>query len=147
MTFPLAGAFHGFSPVLIPYNQPHNFVVAMLQKSGADSLIAEAGSIPLSDVAKGVPNLKQAIWVVEKTSRHVDWNEVPEGAGGKVEVSTWHELVQDNLAGASTQLPQYSTGDRAENIVTVWQDREGAEGEIVEFTQQVGVSMVVWFRS
>lgn len=109
----------------------------MLQHSGADSLIAEAGSIPLNDVANGVPNLKQAIWVVEKTSRHVDWNEVPEGTGGKVEVSTWHELVQDNAAGATTELPQYATGDRAQNLVTIWQDREGSEGETVEFTQQV----------
>lgn len=109
----------------------------MLQRSGADSLIAEAGSIPLSDVAQGVPNLKQAIWVVEKTSRHVDWNEVPEGAGGKVEVSTWHELVQDHVASASLELPQYSTSDKAANIITVWQDREGGEGEVVEFTQQV----------
>ncbi|KAL0258599.1 hypothetical protein SLS55_006096 [Diplodia seriata] len=136
LTTVFAGAFYGFSPVLIPYNQPHNIVVAMLQHSGADSLIAEAGSIPLSDVAQGVPNLKQAIWVVEKTSRHVDWNEVPEGAGGKVEVSTWHELVQDNLASATTDLPQYATGDKAPNLITIWQDREGSEGETVEFTQQ-----------
>ncbi|KAF2140356.1 uncharacterized protein K452DRAFT_274074 [Aplosporella prunicola CBS 121167] len=131
-----AAAFYGFSPVLLPYNQPHDVVVSMLQRSEADSLIAEAGSIPLTDVTNGVPNLKQLIWVVEKTSRHVDWNEVPEGAGGRIEVSSWHEVIQDNISEANADLPANVSGQKAENLFMVWQDRVGGPGEIVEFTQQ-----------
>ncbi|KAK7541493.1 hypothetical protein BKA81DRAFT_407365 [Phyllosticta paracitricarpa] len=131
-----AAAFYGFSPVLIPYNQSHDVVNSLLRKSGADVLVAAAGSIPLADVAKGVPSLKQAIWVVEKTSRHVDWNEVPEGTGGKIEVSTWHELVQDNIGGASVEVPSHVDQGPAADLFFVWQAGVGADGEIVQFTQQ-----------
>ncbi|KAK8229051.1 hypothetical protein HDK77DRAFT_283641 [Phyllosticta capitalensis] len=131
-----AAAFYGFSPVLIPYNQSHDVVNSLLRKSGADVLVAAAGSIPLVDVAKGVPSLKQAIWVVEKTSRHVDWNEVPEGTGGKVEVSTWHELVQDNIGSASAEVPGHVDQGPAADLFFIWQAGVGADGEIIQFTQQ-----------
>ncbi|KAF2871099.1 hypothetical protein BDV95DRAFT_495051 [Massariosphaeria phaeospora] len=128
-----AGAFYGFSPVLIPYNQPHAVVIDLLLQTGADALIAEAGSVPLAEVSKGVPGLRQVIWTVEKTSRHMDWNEVPEGFGGKIDVSVWHELVQDNKTGAA-ELPQSPA--QPPNIVFIWQEAVGKPAEIVKFTQQ-----------
>jgi acyl-CoA synthetase (AMP-forming)/AMP-acid ligase II len=128
-----AGAFYGFSPILIPYNQPQPTLIELLIRTGADSLIAEAGSIPLHDVSKGVSGLRQVIWTVEKTSRHMDWNEVPEGIGGKIDVSVWHQLVQDQKNG-SPQLP--SDNEKAANVVFLWQEGTSKSAEIVEFTQQ-----------
>ncbi|KAF2125369.1 hypothetical protein P153DRAFT_370043 [Dothidotthia symphoricarpi CBS 119687] len=128
-----AGAFYGFTPILIPYNQPHPTLVELLLHTGADSLIAQAGSIPLADVSRAVPGLRQIIWTVEKTSRHMDWSEVPEGIGGNIDVSVWHQLVQDQ-ASSSFQLP--SNSDKAPNVVFLWQEAAGKPAEIVEFTQQ-----------
>jgi acyl-CoA synthetase (AMP-forming)/AMP-acid ligase II len=128
-----AGAFYGFTPILIPYNQPHPVLVDLLVQTGADALIAEAGSVPLADVIRGAPGLRQIIWTVAKTSRHMDWNEVPEGIGGKIDVSVWHQLVQEQQDGAA--LPA-STG-KAPGVVFLWQEAVGKPAEIVEFTQQV----------
>ncbi|KAJ4293644.1 hypothetical protein N0V90_008928 [Kalmusia sp. IMI 367209] len=128
-----AGAFYGFTPVLIPYNQPHQTLTELLNQTNVDSLIAEAGSIPLADVGKSVSSLRQVIWTVEKTSRHMDWNEVPEGIGGKIDVSVWHQLVQDQKNG-NVELPQ-DTG-KAPNVVFLWQESVGKSVDIVEFTQQ-----------
>ncbi|KAJ4346719.1 uncharacterized protein N0V89_010651 [Didymosphaeria variabile] len=128
-----AGAFYDFVPILIPYNQPHQTLIELLSKTNADSLVAEAGSVPLADVGKGVSSLRQVIWTVEKTSRHMDWNEVPEGIGGKTDVSVWHQLVQDQKAG-SPELPK--DAGKAPNVVFLWQEGAGKAAEIVEFTQQ-----------
>jgi hypothetical protein len=128
-----AGAFYGFTPILIPYNQPHPTLVDLLIQTGADALIAEAGSVPLADVIQGASGLRQIIWTVEKTSRHMDWSEVPEGIGGKIDVSVWHELVQDQQNGAAA-LP--SNTDKAPGVVFLWQEAVGKSAEIVEFTQQ-----------
>lgn len=130
-----AGAFYGFTPILIPYNQPHPTLVELLVRSKADTLIAEAGSIPLADITQGASALRQIIWTVEKTSRHMDWSEVPEGIGGKIDVSVWHELVQDQKNGAEAVLP--STTEKPPSVVFLWQEAVGKSAQLVEFTQQV----------
>jgi acyl-coenzyme A synthetase/AMP-(fatty) acid ligase len=132
-----AGAFYGFTPILIPYNQPHPVLVELLVKTGADTLIAQAGSVPLAHVIQGASGLRQIVWTVEKTSRHMDWSEVPEGIGGKIDVAVWHELVQDQQEGAAT-LP--TTNEKAPGIVFLWQEAVGKPAEVVEFTQQVCLS-------
>jgi acyl-CoA synthetase (AMP-forming)/AMP-acid ligase II len=129
-----AGAFYGFTPILIPYNQPHPVLVDLLVQTGADAIIAEAGSIPLADVIRGASGLRQIVWTVEKTSRHMDWNEVPEGIGGKIDVSVWHQLVQEQQDGTATLPP---TTGKAPGVVFLWQEAVGKSAEIVEFTQQV----------
>ncbi|KAG9202570.1 hypothetical protein G6514_004308 [Epicoccum nigrum] len=128
-----AGAFYGFTPILIPYNQPHTTLVELLQATGADALIAQAGSVPLAHVTRSVPALRQVVWTVEKTSRHMDWNEVPEGIGGKVDVSVWHELVQDSKYTEDV-LPS-NTG-KAPGVVFLWQEAVGKPADMVEFSQQ-----------
>lgn len=129
-----AGAFYGFTPILIPYNQPHAILVELLAKTGADALVAQAGSVPLADVIRGAAGLRQIIWTVEKASRHMDWSEVPEGIRGKIDVSAWHDLVQDQQ-DATAVLP--TTTEKAPNVVFLWQEAAGKSAEIVEFTQQV----------
>lgn len=139
-----AGAFYGFTPILIPYNQPHPALVDLLVQTGADALIAEAGSIPLAEVGRGASALRQIIWTVEKTSRHMDWSEVPEGIGGKIDVSVWHELVQEQKNGAAS-LP--STTEKPPGVVFLWQETAGKSAEIVEFTQQVDTLLVPHFSA
>jgi acyl-CoA synthetase (AMP-forming)/AMP-acid ligase II len=133
-----AGAFYGFTPILIPYNQPHQTLAELLLQTGADALIAEAGSVPLAELSQGVTGLRSIIWTVEKTSRHMDWSEVPEGIGGKVDVAVWHELVQEQK-NATTPLP--STSGKPPNVVFLWQEAVGKSAEIVEFTQQVRMTI------
>lgn len=129
-----AGAFYGFTPILIPYNQPHTALVELLLQTKADSLIAQAGSVPLADVTRGASGLRQIIWTVEKSSRHMDWSEVPEGIGGKIDVSVWHELVSDRKNGTA-QLP--TTTEKPPNVTFLWQETTGKSAETVEFSQQV----------
>ncbi|KAF9691368.1 hypothetical protein EKO04_010914 [Ascochyta lentis] len=133
LTVLFAGAFYGFTPVLVPYNQPHTTLLHLLQQTGADSLIAQAGSVPLAHVTQSVPALRQVVWTVEKTSRHMDWSEVPEGIGGNLDVSVWHELVQD-AKHSDDVLPSDTT--KAPNVVFLWQEAVGKPAEVVEFTQQ-----------
>lgn len=128
-----AGAFYAFTPILIPYNQPHATLVELLASTGADALIAQAGSVPLAHVIQGAPRLRQIIWTVEKTSRHMDWSEVPEGIGGKIDVSVWHDLVQDQR-DVNAALP--TTNEKAPNVVFLWQEAVGKSADVVEFTQQ-----------
>jgi acyl-coenzyme A synthetase/AMP-(fatty) acid ligase len=138
-----AGAFYGFTPILIPYNQPHPTLVNLLLQTGADALVAEAGSVPLADVIKGAPNLRQIIWTVEKSSRHMGWSEVPEGIGGKIDISVWHELVQDQQS-ADIALP--TTTEKVPPVVFLWQEAVGKSAEIVEFTQQVRAHFICLLR-
>ncbi|KAF2646775.1 hypothetical protein P280DRAFT_386650 [Massarina eburnea CBS 473.64] len=128
-----AGAFYDFVPVLIPFNQPHPTLIELLNRANVDSLISEAGAIPLDDVGKGVSALRNVIWTVEKTSRHMDWNEVPEGIGGRIEVSVWHQLVQDHK-NEDFALPQDE--GKAPPVVFLWQEAPGKSAEFVEFTQR-----------
>ncbi|KAF2754807.1 hypothetical protein EJ05DRAFT_443142 [Pseudovirgaria hyperparasitica] len=134
-----AGAFYGFTVILLPYNQSHPNLAGLLNTTGADALVAAAGSFPLEDISRQAISLKQVIWSVEKTSRHVGWSEVPAGIGGKVDVSVLHELVKDGKASA--ELPNDSTTEPG-NVVFVWQDTEGKGGEVIEFTQKNIVAAV-----
>jgi acyl-CoA synthetase (AMP-forming)/AMP-acid ligase II len=128
-----AGAFYDFSPILIPYNQSHPVLIDLLRQTGADTLIAQAGSVPLSEVGKGVPGLRRVVWNVAKSSRHMEWSEVPEGIGGSIDVTVWHELLQDANNGDAV-LP--TSTSKAPNVVFLWQEAVSKPAEIIEFTQQ-----------
>jgi len=119
----------------VPYNQPHSVVIKLLQELGVTSLVANAGSLPLSDLCKSVSNLGQIVWVVEKTSRHMDWSGTPEEAAGRVAVSVWHDLVQENQS-ANAELPA-NEGVEPGNVSQVWLIKQGVLGKVVEFTQKV----------
>jgi acyl-CoA synthetase (AMP-forming)/AMP-acid ligase II len=131
-----AAAFYGFTPILIPYNQPHQTLIDLLNETKADALIAQAGSVPLAEVTQGAAGLRSIIWTVDVLNRHMDWSEVPEGIGGKIDVAVWHELVAENKNPATT-LP--STAGKPPNVVFLWQEAVGKPAEIVEFTQQVSL--------
>lgn len=101
---PPAAAFYGFRPVLVPHNLQTDQLVAHLQQVKPDFLIAEAGALEIDSVVSACSSLKHVIWVVKEGSRHMDWNVVPEGAGGKVEVVVWHELVDERKTLTSSDV-------------------------------------------
>ncbi|RDI84338.1 Pescadillo [Venturia inaequalis] len=128
-------SFYGLTPILIPYDHPTTEIIGLLQKTKADVLIAEAGSLPLQEVAQKHKSLKQVVWVVEKTSRHMDWTEVPKEIGGNVDVSVWHQLVQDSQDVTTADMPDIKSEELGK-IVIVCADKPGSEERIIEFTQQ-----------
>jgi AMP-binding enzyme len=129
-------SFYGLTPILIPYDHPTREIISLLRETKADVLIAEAGCLPLQEVAKRHTSLKQVIWVVEKTSRHMDWTEVPKDIGGKIDVSVWHQLIQDHQDISTSDMPNLKSEDLGK-IVTVCADKPGSKERIVEFTQNV----------
>lgn len=130
-----AGAFYGFTVILIPYNQSHPMLIQLLSQIEADALVAEAGAVPLEQIAQKAAGVRQVIWSVEKTSRHMDWNEVPEGIGGNIDVSVWHELVRDHKGNAA--LPELDDKITPPGVVFLWQDGTNEPADIVEFSQLV----------
>lgn len=114
-------------------------IARILEQTHASILIAGAGAIPLKEVMKHYSGLKQVVWVVERTSRHMDWNEIPEGVGGKAEIAVWHEIVnsrEDSPTSHPTSNFSYSSQP---NVISVYKkQRFRNEGyEVVEFTQKV----------
>jgi hypothetical protein len=114
-------------------------VVSALKTTGADALVAAAGSLPLEMLSNSNATLKQVVWVVEKTSRHMDWTDVPEGLGGSIDVSVWHETVQDHHGDAPT-FPDLQS-DQLGKIITLWDFEALQSGSktptesVIEFTQ------------
>ncbi|KAL8727155.1 MAG: hypothetical protein Q9181_005810 [Wetmoreana brouardii] len=130
-----ASAFYGFTPILIPQGQSLESLGKALKIANAETLVTGAGSVPLQGLLEQYPELRQVIWVVEKTSRHMDWNEVPEGVGGRAEIAVWHDIIEERRASVTSELPS----DRAPtNVVVISKDASGqpAEVGIAEFTQQ-----------
>lgn len=128
-----AAAFYGFTPVLIPFNQEDHVARKLLNLSQADYLVSAAGAIPLEKLKQECPSIIEVISVVEKTSRHMDWDN--EGS------STWHEIVEAAAGTASTDLPLVENAE-VKDIVTIWQNDTPISGEIVAFTQKNIVSAV-----
>lgn len=134
-----AAAFYNFSPVLVPQQQSIETLSNMLRTTHAEILITSAGSISLQGLLAQHPALKQVIWVVEGTSRHMDWNEVPEGVGGNAEIAVWHDIIEERKSSVSTDFPADDPAKPPTNVITISQDASKREFEIVEFTQQVGL--------
>ena len=132
-----ASAFYSFIPVLVPRVQSLELLGDMLKTTHVDTLIAAAGSVPLQGLLEQHPGLKQVVWVVERTSRHMDWNEVPEGFGGNAEIAVWHEIIEERKALVSADPPTDNVEKAATNVISVSQSASGKEFEVVEFTQQV----------
>ena len=112
-------------------------LAGILTESKADVLVAAAGSLPLKELLPKCLNLRQVIWVVERTSRHMDWKEVGEGKGGKAEITVWHDVIEGNHA--PSELPVNVPEGSAANIVMVTEDTWSAMDsyELTEFTQAV----------
>jgi hypothetical protein len=130
LTTLFACAFYDLSPILVSYDQSTEAIISLLQKAKADTVVAAVGSFPFDVITKSYPALMQLIWVVDEGSKHMDWNEVPNGTGGAVNVSTWQEIVQDGETTAGTELPPLDKKGELKNVVAFW-----PSGEMVEYTQ------------
>jgi len=60
----------------------------------------------------------------------MDWNEVPTGTGGAVNVSTWQDIIQDQDANAGSELPVSDKKAELKKVLAFW-----PTGELVEYTQ------------
>ncbi|EFY94204.2 AMP-binding enzyme [Metarhizium robertsii] len=133
----LACSFYpNLTAVLIPFDVSESELISMLRRSAVDTVVTATGSFPLDAVVNAYPSLRQLIWVVDEGSRHMDWNDVPEGMGSAVNVTTWQDLLNDTPAAAGTELPasEDSTGAPGD-IVAFWQAKQGELEEMVRFTQ------------
>jgi hypothetical protein len=69
----------------------------------------------------------------------MDWTEVPAGLGGKVDVSVWHELVQDH---SGSPAPPELKASELGTITIIWQNENLLPGELIEFTHGNFISAV-----
>ena len=129
--------------MLLPYNQSHPKVYNLLNSTGADALVSAAGNLPLDALAEQCTNLRLLTWVVEKTSRHMDWNGVPDSAADRLKVSVWHDVVGESKGSATANLPTNAEGAKPGDLISVWQPADpNAKAEIVTFTQANMVSAI-----
>ncbi|SMR60177.1 unnamed protein product [Zymoseptoria tritici ST99CH_3D1] len=131
-----ACTFYGITPVLLPFNIPHEKVYELLKTTGADGLVVAAGTLPLDAVAKQCPNLKQLTWVVEKTSKHMDWSGTSQSASSRLSVNVWHDLVESQKSTASKDLPSNTPGETPPDFIVVSQPTSSSlPPTITTFTQ------------
>lgn len=99
-----------------------------------------AGAVPLFELVKLYSSLEEVIWAVPLSSRHMDWNEVPEGEGGTTNVAVWHDIV-DEVKQATSELPTELPGGTIPNILVLSEKKGGGskEYEVVEYTQKVSL--------
>ncbi|AEO56440.1 hypothetical protein MYCTH_2301401 [Thermothelomyces thermophilus ATCC 42464] len=129
-----ACAFYNLTAVILPFDEPADAVLSMLRRSAADTVVTAPGSFPFDAVAKSYPSLRQLIWVVDEGSKHLDWNEIPQGTGGSVSVSTWQEIVNDGSVDAGKELPPLEGQKEPRDITVFWKPRPGQQEEMVRFT-------------
>jgi len=67
----------------------------------------------------------------------MEWNEVPEGIGGRVGISVWHDIVDEKEEAVGAQLPANAQGEVAPGITTFWATKEDPVGQMTEFSQKV----------
>ncbi|KAK0626620.1 hypothetical protein B0T14DRAFT_510510 [Immersiella caudata] len=137
-----ACAFHNLTAIVLPFDQPDDAVISMLRRSAADTVVTAPGSFPFDHVVKSYPSLRQLIWVVDDGSAHLDWNEVPQGTGGSVNVSTWQDIVNDGPAEAGRELPPLESQKEARDVTIFWQSKPGTAEEMVRFTAANLISAV-----
>ncbi|KAF2768722.1 AMP-extracellular domain-containing protein [Teratosphaeria nubilosa] len=136
LTTIFACAFYGLTPVLLPYNQPHPKVYDLINATDADGLVCAAGSLPLDDLANSCQGLHLLTWMVEKTSRHMDWNGVPDAAANRLKVNVWHDVVEENKSTTAASLPVDDAAAKPADLITVWQGADAqSKPDIVTFTQ------------
>lgn len=136
-----ACSFYGLTAILIPFNVSDTELVSMLRRSEADAVVTATGSFPFDTVAKSYPGLRQLIWVVDEGSKHMDWNEVPQGTGSEVNVSTWQDILNDSPVSAGLELPAAEGQSPANEVIMFTKKGDDVE-EMATFTQGNLVSAV-----
>lgn len=129
-----ACSFYNLTAILIPFDQSDDAVISMLRRSAADTVVTAPGSFPFDRVVKSYPALRQLVWVVDEGSNHMDWNEVPQGVGGSVNVSTWQDIVNEQSQASGIELPPLEGQKEPRDVTIFWEAKSGAMEEMVRFT-------------
>ena len=129
-----ACSFHNLTAILLPFDQSDEAVISMLRRSAADTVVTAPGSFPFDSVVTGYPALRQLVWVVDEGSKHLDWNEVPKGIGGSVNVATWQDIVQEQPQTAGLDLPPLEGQKEARDVTVFSRAKPGVMEEMVRFT-------------
>jgi len=133
LTTLFACAFYDLTPIIMPYDQPAQVVIDMLKSSKADTMVAAVGILPFDAITKEYSGLKNLIWVVDEGSKHLDWDEIPKGFGGAINVSTWQEVVEEQQSNVTSELPPLDKIP-PKNVLTFWAHESGELGELIEYT-------------
>ncbi|KAK3297488.1 uncharacterized protein B0H64DRAFT_319031 [Chaetomium fimeti] len=129
-----ACAFYDLTAVILPFDEPVDAIISMLRRSAADTVVTAPGSFPFDVVVNSYPALRQLIWVVDEGSKHMDWNEVPQGTGSSVNVSTWQDIINDSPVDAGKNLPRLDEQEAPRDVTVFWQSKPGQQEEMVRFT-------------
>ena len=124
-----AGSFYDLTTILLPYGESSETTIKQLQQSKTDTVIAAVGSLHFDGITTSYKNLKQMIWVVDDGSAHMDWNEVPSGVGGAINVSTWQDIVHDKDSTDGAEVLPVEKSE-PEKVVAFW-----PSGQMVECPQ------------
>jgi hypothetical protein len=124
--------------VLVPHNLTTDLLIAHLLEAKPDFLSAEAGAVDVEAVIAACPSLCHIILVAKEGNRHMDWNVIPEGTGGKVEVVVWHELVDERKTLTSSDVPPVDKESSVQPLSTFCAADEGV-GQLVEYTSEVPI--------
>ncbi len=137
-----ACSFYNLTAIVLPFDEPDDAVLSMLRRSAADAVVTAPGSFPFDAVVQNYPALRQLIWVVDDGSKHMDWNEVPKGTGGSVNVATWQEIINDHPADAGKELPPIDGQSEPRDVTIFWKSKPGTMEEMVRFTSANLISAV-----
>ncbi|KAI5867253.1 hypothetical protein GGS23DRAFT_592586 [Durotheca rogersii] len=130
-----ASSFYNLTAILLPFDQPEDVIISMLRASDADTVVTAPGAFPFDNVVKSYPALRQLIWVVDEGNKHLDWNEVPKGTGGSVNVSTWQDVLDNSPVGVGIDVPEVDPQTTSPDVITFWQSKPGNLEEVVQFSQ------------
>ncbi|KAF4967454.1 hypothetical protein FZEAL_10529 [Fusarium zealandicum] len=134
--------YPNLTTVLIPFDVSDDELVDMLRRSAVDTLITAPGAFPFDAVIKAYPSLRQLIWVTDEGSNHMDWNDVPEGMGGNINVATWNDIIRDAPVAAGAELPASDADKTPTDVITFWQTEPGQVEDMVRFSQANLVSAI-----
>jgi len=137
-----ACSFYNLTAIILPFNQPDDVVLSMLRRSAADTVVTAPGLFPFDSIVKYYPALRQLVWVVDDGSKHMDWNEVPKGTGGSVNVATWQDIINESPLDGGKALPSLEGQQDARDVTVFWEAQPGTMEEMVRFTSANLVSAV-----
>ena len=67
----------------------------------------------------------------------MDWNEVPEGVGGKADIGVWHEIIGENRDTGASDLPNDTKDESPPNVIIISKLPKSENHGPIEFTQRV----------
>ena len=120
---------------MIAQKQPPDILAEILREAGVEAVIASAGTVPSQVLTR--LNLGMVIWVVEKSSRHMDWSRSADQNLDGIDVSVWHELIEGNAESSPTEPTSVNQDSKLPSVVMVWQGATALQYKIVEYPQKV----------